>query len=1625
MTIEDSVLDNIRVRAKSFIIIERDCSLTIINSTITRMDFSSSFIGNSASSLSSTEVLIQMYRVIVSGFNRDHAYSATYTGDSGFILLNDLAYFTLEECLFEDNQLLPMRAQKVSWITINTFKQVMIHSCVFRRSMHSFDFELPIETTFKSEFIVSNSTFEAEFAVNQPYMNVFISGNATVVIEDCWFVNNTSSGSEFLSLYAPSAAATIKRTNFLSNQVYIPSSFSPQTVNLFEVSGITIKNSVFFDSYATNVAAVRFITQLITAHLLNNSTALIPDLLNAGTQQCSSVLSCQNWDSVMINNVTFTENGNCEAAISTPWSAATKLTFVMKLVAVSTANIGLNIIATSSVPLHFFILDCNFSSIKESSILITNSNNMNYYVLVNHSLFENNTNCIHVKGMIILDIYHSQFIGTTDGALLLELTQNVIAEEEVTAALMIMSCLFTNNTIDVYISSNSPQAKMTLDILHSRFSLYNSQKTCGSIYLSQLQLSHALIQFCSFDRGQAPQFTGVIVTSHQVGILVLEDVLFTNHSISQSYLLYINTPNVEQQTQDKYTELRRVNVTNSVFAAAVYLQGRLGQTKLVSSNCRFEGNQGVIIWSNIGALEDSGSLFIDNIAEGNPCYFQDQQSKAVFQGTQFLSNSASTKPGGCFYLRGETSSALFRNCFFQSNSAIAAVGGVMRIEQSPKVEIYDCSFISNSALSGSALSLSNAQNSLQVANSSFTQHAGDIIELLFSNVTLINVYLANKSGSWTRGLVLISSFASAENSTFAYLTGERGCLLSATESSHVTVTNSNILFSVCSEATVEISSESNLILANCSFQHMISRTSIISLTKGTIQASYLNVQDIDSVFLSAQEADVIIRDSVFSNVRMQVIYAINSGLIIINDCSISATSEADNFLFASFAVVIQISNLKVDHAPALYIDAITILMEKCYFEALQGSMSGAATIQAAQLTISDSFFLKNRAVRPFSHGGALVIAAASTFINNCKFIANSAYQGGAIYSTLASPAMTNNIFANNMAVYGASLASSSIHRMVIFNILTIILASGQRFTGSLLIGLLDRYNQLVKSENIKTAWLIGDGLSGSLSATAANGLLKFTDFIVTGPPGSTAQVSVRSISFDVVLAVSILLRNCIQGEILEQSSCVICPDSTYSLEFNSIRCSVCPQEANCRSGNIYPNPSYWRPSQSHSTLFKCPNKEACIGHDNYRSETGKCKKPYVGNTCQSCAAGSGRKGPDKCELCPSKIMNQVLIAITVVVVLGIISIMTLFALRSSRKSTSQTSTLLKIFLNYAQMTALVACFPLQWPNSIHSFFAIHEYSGNSGEQYMSLDCMISDYFFIKQVAVALLPVVLLIVNALVWGSLWGVYRLTKRQEPVFEKCVCSTIVSVSYFHPFITRTALSAFQCVTILPGEQWVRTEMAFRCWDQRHSIFALAVSLPTIVLWGAGIPALALLLIVRYRKLLKNQNVKTMAGFLCGHYKSTLFFWEIVVIYRKVGIIVIATFMASLSASTQTLALVLLLITSSVFQFKCVPFKRTALNRAELQGLIVILATTYSGIMFSFGSLENTAESILFVFVLLLNSVYLLYLAKLLLTHQFIKLLRCWRRAPTRAVLQGKSKLSEKGKQYYLTKLQTQSLN
>ena len=77
-------------------------------------------------------------------------------------------------------------------------------------------------------------------------------------------------------------------------------------------------------------------------------------------------------------------------------------------------------------------------------------------------------------------------------------------------------------------------------------------------------------------------------------------------------------------------------------------------------------------------------------------------------------------------------------------------------------------------------------------------------------------------------------------------------------------------------------------------------------------------------------------------------------------------------------------------------------------------------------------------------------------------------------------------------------------------------------------------------------------------------------------------------------------------------------------------------------------------------------------------------------------------------------------------------------------------------------------------------------------------------------------------------------------------------------------------------------------------HRFFSYCVAIPSIVVWGIGIPMFALTLLTRVKDKLDRDETKLTYGFLFRGYRKKFYYWEIVIMLRKIALIMISVFVS-----------------------------------------------------------------------------------------------------------------------------------
>ena len=207
----------------------------------------------------------------------------------------------------------------------------------------------------------------------------------------------------------------------------------------------------------------------------------------------------------------------------------------------------------------------------------------------------------------------------------------------------------------------------------------------------------------------------------------------------------------------------------------------------------------------------------------------------------------------------------------------------------------------------------------------------------------------------------------------------------------------------------------------------------------------------------------------------------------------------------------------------------------------------------------------------------------------------------------------------------------------------------------------------------------------------------------------------------------------------------------------------------------------------------------------------------------------------------------------------------------------------------------------------------------------------------------LLPILLVMLSLLFWRI-----RASRRGWGWASSRAITTIIVLFFLlHPSLTRQIFAVFHCRDI-DGEARLVADLEATCYQGTHLWWAGLGGGSGLFLWVAGIPWVAFAVLRDKRHQLGNADIRQRYGFLFSGYKERAYFWESLVMLRKVAVIFVAVFLRSLGTRIQAFALFVLLLAFLGLTHQRRPFRTRRLNHLELLSLAASASTVYAGFFF-----------------------------------------------------------------------------
>ena len=516
------------------------------------------------------------------------------------------------------------------------------------------------------------------------------------------------------------------------------------------------------------------------------------------------------------------------------------------------------------------------------------------------------------------------------------------------------------------------------------------------------------------------------------------------------------------------------------------------------------------------------------------------------------------------------------------------------------------------------------------------------------------------------------------------------------------------------------------------------------------------------------------------------------------------------------------------------------------------------------------------------------------------------------------------------------------------------------------------------------------------------------------------------------LTLKLSFKHCDVGERLNVLyQCQPCPSGTYSFteDFTkeSEMCHLCDyQNFYCYGGGNYtPKPGYWRFASDSYVFYQCLNELACLGDPRNFSDpmtqyldiysSTNCEVGYTGPLCATCLNGYGIVDGYSCVSCQNRmyylqIFGNLILRIIFTLYLIHVSVHMCLSLMNNKPNKSKiiATNLLKIFTNHMQIIGIILKLPISIPFTIRqtstAFLCV---TPNVGEAF-SIECILQSFDYVlslqyfKVIMSGIYPLVIVPIYIVFFWNFKKImvkifqFKLPTKftiqsSSPVKQltnRDLFITVFNLIFFICFadISYLLLSMFGCGTIGDGiykKNLLFADLNIDCDGNLHKTWIMKLSIPLMSFYLFIYPIYIIreCFLILYKKNNKNDVDNSKFYFRFGYifyaYNRKFFFWDFIILTRKILLIFVNNFFLSQVKADVALypaiIILMLLILAFILQIYCKPFQSDFyfINNLEEFSLIISSMTVlcFLIIISSSSSIDDNIDMLLIVNCVVIN--------------------------------------------------------
>jgi len=527
------------------------------------------------------------------------------------------------------------------------------------------------------------------------------------------------------------------------------------------------------------------------------------------------------------------------------------------------------------------------------------------------------------------------------------------------------------------------------------------------------------------------------------------------------------------------------------------------------------------------------------------------------------------------------------------------------------------------------------------------------------------------------------------------------------------------------------------------------------------------------------------------------------------------------------------------------------------------------------------------------------------------------------------------------------------------------------------------------------------------------------------------------------LFLALNFRSCDIGDRLTETfECVPCLSDSYSFESDftifSENCKSCfSMHFYCfGGGNLTIKPGYWRANIQSEQFYLCPNQLACLGDSRNYSDPNTlyleiysasyCEIGYQGVFCSECQDGYGFLDGHICSSCQNQgyylqIFGNLLLRFFFTIYMIHISINMALSITAGTPEQNRIieSNLLKIFINHMQILGFILTLPISFPNDLFIgmtyFLSI---SPNISDAF-SVECVLKamgsnvslQYF--KLTVAAIYPFVLMMLFVLLMKYVdkikANIYKLKKAEltmspAKMLENhsisnldlylAVLHLVLLICYAD--IAKMNMAMFGCVKVDFGdyqENLLYVDFRIDCDSSYHTLWIKKLVSPIMVFFLFGYPIYIILSIFFLRNKSSSASFKFKFSYFYYAYEPRFFYWDFVILLRKLTLIFINSFFFSRITDQVNYypILIVIIIFAIAFglQVYCKPFSQmefNMINGIEEYSLLVSFYTVVIAFTYMITSnLDSTAVLGLLMIGFFLNVSFFVFWIRLYIKYHY----------------------------------------